>query len=175
MYTALIVENDKIQREGIRNILSEAFPQIQFALASDYKTAIKYINKERFHLFLLDIRLGDSLLDDGIRLGRYIRQQEGCAHTPILYITSITDRVIEALNETHCYSYLTKPFPPKQLIDAVGQILQSPLIAPVLLKLQDTNGVFLKVNIPDIYYLKSEYHRLLICTPPERTPQGAAP
>lgn len=164
MLTALIVEDNKLQQNAIKQILQQAFPEIHFLTASDYQTAIMLMQKNVFRFFLLDIKLSDINQDDGIMLGYYIRQQNLYAHTPILYITSITDRIVEALNNIHCYSYLTKPYSANDLIIAVKELLTSPLLPKTELKLQDTNGVFFKIKFSEIYFFEAERHRLLIYT-----------
>lgn len=45
-------------------------------------------------------------------------------YTPIIYLTALADQIIPAVQNLHCFSYLTKPYSAKQLLDTLAYLLR---------------------------------------------------
>lgn len=165
MINVLIVEDDEIQLQGLSAILSTYNPNWNITTAKTYDEALTYIKLETFQLFLLDVELDKKVPSkNGIDLGRYIRQLHKYAYTPILFITCIPEKIQEALNETHCYHYLLKPYNQKQLYSVLDSVCASPLMEEPCLYIKDKNGIQVKIKKQDIFYITSEKRMLIFYT-----------
>lgn len=165
MLTVLIVEDNIIQLTAIETILKNNFNDIRVLKAADYSTALSFIQTEQIQLFLLDIELDIyNPQADGIELGQYIRTLKSHEFTPILFITSIPDKISDALNKVHCYNYILKPYSAEDLIHSINTLIGSPFITEQPLRLKDLNGIHFNVNIEDILHVTTSKKTLIITT-----------
>lgn len=165
MYTALVVEDNVIQLAAIEKILKTNYSDMRILKAADYFSAAEFIQKESIQLFLLDIQLDIySDQDDGIVLGKYIRTMPEHSYTPILYITSIPDKIAEAVNDIHCYNYLLKPYSAEELVDSVRRLLDSPMVHNEPLKFRDLQGIYFRIDLKKLVHIHSEKKVLVLHT-----------
>lgn len=84
--------------------------------------ALKYLDKNKPDLILLDIRMP---LKDGFEILREIRDMEDRADIPIIMLTAMEDRqsVIKGIELGVC-DYVLKPFAPDDLLERVQRILE---------------------------------------------------
>lgn len=157
MLTTLIVEDDLTQLKALENILSDSFSKMRFFSVTNYDDAIDILENERIDFFLLDIELSQkNASENGIALGEYIRSFSYYKHTPILFLTGRQDKIGEALNSTHCYNYLVKPYSYDILINSINELLSSPMVSSdCILKLKDINGIYFRISSKDICYIQS--------------------
>ena len=142
MFSVLIVEDDLIQSDTIKELLSARYPGWNIYTAKSSSEAEMLLKAHKAGLFLLDIELSkDETKPDGIDFGRKIREIPGYKHIPVIFITGMADQVLKALQEIHCASYLVKPFSPEQLIEAVEYATETETEASEELLLKDSNGV----------------------------------
>lgn len=166
MSTILIVEDDKIQLQTLCILLSEYNSSWSILKAATYEEAINYIENDKIQLFLLDVELSkENSCKNGIELGKIIRKNPQYAYTPILFITSIPEKIQEALNETHCYHYLLKPYNKEQFYSVLDAIAASPLMEEPLITIKDNFGIYTQIKRRDILYIASEKRQLLFYTP----------
>jgi DNA-binding LytR/AlgR family response regulator len=157
MITTLIVEDNIEQLHALKTALTLSFPTMRLLSATNYRNAQALIQSESIHFFLLDIELiPGNTTQTGIALGEYIRKLPAHKHTPILFLTARMDKIEMALNKTHCYNYLLKPYRYETLIESMKDLLDSPLVSTnTELKLKDINGIYFKVSPNDIYYVQT--------------------
>lgn len=104
-FKILIVDDEKSIRDFLKRFLNKkGYNDIY--LAQTGQDALKIIEKERFNLILLDVRLPGM---DGIDLLRQIKKIN--KDTPVIMITGYPDekKVKEAMQEG-AYDYIIKPF-----------------------------------------------------------------
>ena len=165
MFSVLIVEDDLIQSDTIKELLSARYPGWNIYTAKSSSEAEMLLKAHKAGLFLLDIELSkDETKPDGIDFGRKIREIPGYKHIPVIFITGMADQVLKALQEIHCASYLVKPFSPEQLIEAVEYATETETEASEELLLKDSNGVYQRVVPDSILYLESNGKNIIIHT-----------
>ena len=83
--------------------------------------ALKYLEKEKPDLILLDIRMAPK---DGFQTLREIRAMEDRADIPVVMLTGLEDKryVMEGIKLGIC-GYILKPFTPDDLLDRIYRIL----------------------------------------------------
>jgi two-component system, LytTR family, response regulator len=110
MIQTLIVDDEKLAREGLKNLLKE-FPEIQIiAEASNVDEALEIIDKQKPQLVFLDIQMpektGFDLLEDLIE-------------TPSIIFTTAYDEFAIKAFEVNALDYLLKPIQKDRLSDAI--------------------------------------------------------
>jgi two-component system, sensor histidine kinase and response regulator len=112
----LLVDDD----DAIRRLVGKLLEMVgyTFAGASDGAEALEKVRESNPDLILLDHVLPDM---DGFLLLELIRAQSGSRHTPIIYLTGITDILtMTKAFEAGVIDYVTKPFDPRELLARVG-------------------------------------------------------
>ncbi len=125
MFNVLIFEDDPIIQKGVGHIVTEAFEDLgriaKIYNASSVKEALEHIQKGVIDLFLLDIAIPKND-NAGIEIGKHIVDDPRYANVPIIYITANPGKVFEAVNQTHCYKFLEKPFRKEDLLETLKDI-----------------------------------------------------
>lgn len=83
--------------------------------------ALRYLEKEKPDLILLDIRM---MPKDGFETLREIRDMEDRADIPVIMLTGVEDKdvVMEGIKLGIC-DYILKPFFPDDLLERIQQVL----------------------------------------------------
>jgi CheY-like chemotaxis protein len=119
---AVLVIEDDIDNQNVYEILLQDRHEV--LLASDGETARTHLRTAsgRIVAVLVDLALGGP--EDGFTLTRYLRQQPGWAHIPIIAITAhVFPEWRERALEAGCDSFLTKPISPTKLRDLLEQLI----------------------------------------------------
>lgn len=84
--------------------------------------ALKYLDKNKPDLILLDIRMP---IHDGFEILREIRSMEDRADIPIIMLTAMEDKqsVMKGIELGIC-DYILKPFAPDDLLERVQRVLE---------------------------------------------------
>lgn len=82
----LIVEDNDINAKLLDIMLKQLEFDVETALAPDAKTALDMSAKEQYDIVLMDINLGDGLMD-GTEVMKILKQEEKYKETPIYAIT----------------------------------------------------------------------------------------
>jgi len=84
--------------------------------------ALKYLDKNKPDLILLDIRMP---IRDGFEILREIRAMEDRADIPIIMLTAMEDKqsVMKGIEMGVC-DYILKPFAPDDLLERVQRVLE---------------------------------------------------
>ncbi len=163
--TILIVEDDKSQLDSLKCLLTEYQPQNIILCASSYTQGITYLSENDIDLFLLDVELDTSASsEDGIELARQIRKHPKHLYTPIIFLTSIPERILEALNQTHCYDYLLKPYDREALYRCLDQLNTPRKTEENYISFADTQGIHIRLKSSEVLYFSSAGHQIQIHT-----------
>jgi two-component system phosphate regulon response regulator OmpR len=114
----LIVEDDPIMRETLRQYLSAAGLDVK--TAENGHAMNRLIMRERFDLMVLDLLMPG---EDGLSICR--RMRGGGDRTPIIMVTGKseeTDRIVGL--ELGADDYLNKPFNPRELLARIEAVLR---------------------------------------------------
>ncbi len=112
----LVVDDDPALLRHAEDVLCE---QYEVSLASSGEQALTYLEQgEQPILILLDILMPNM---DGYETFAQIREIEGCASTPVIFLTSITEPEAEVRGlENGAVDYITKPFSAQVLLARVA-------------------------------------------------------
>lgn len=165
MNTVLIVEDNFEQLNGLKEFLLHSYNTMNILCATNYEDAKKIIDANAINFFLLDIELVPYSDITGITLGEYIRSLPQHRYTPILFLTARMDQMEAAINKTHCYNYLMKPYRYEVLASTINSLIGSPLLSSELtLKLTDTNGILFRLKPEELYLIQSISKTLILTT-----------
>jgi len=114
----LIVEDEWLVAEGIRNSLSRLQYTVKGCVASGWE-ALERMRDDRPDLVLMDIVLRGFM--DGIETSRLLR---GAFDIPIVFLTAYSDETtLQRVMETNPYGYVLKPFEDRELNAAISLAL----------------------------------------------------
>lgn len=169
MFTVLILEDDPKYQETVTKIINKHYSDWILYIAGTYKEACNLVDTKNIDLFLLSIELShdatNDLECDGLDFGKYIRSMKYHLYTPIIYLTTLTDRIFFALQELHCSSYLVKPYTEFKLVSALDYILgEYTENQKEKITLKDSTGVYLHITLDDIDYIESSSKETIIYT-----------
>lgn len=114
----LAVDDAVIILRRITNALEEYYDVVT---VSSGTRALKYLEKEKPDLILLDIRM---MPKDGFETLQEIRAMEDRSDIPVIMLTGVEDKtyVIEGIKLGIC-DYILKPFSPDDLLERIQRIL----------------------------------------------------
>ncbi|HNY31603.1 MAG TPA: response regulator [Fibrobacteria bacterium] len=117
--TILLVDDSPIFRQVVAAALVEAGYDV--VEAANGKDGLILLDGRRIHLIVSDLNMP---ILDGLAFVRCVRGVDGYQHTPVVMMTTVTneEKRDEALAEG-IRAWITKPFKPETLIDAVAKIL----------------------------------------------------
>jgi PAS domain S-box-containing protein len=122
-HTVLVVEDNLFNRHLLEEILASWGQQA--ILAEDGLQALQFMERQRFDLVLLDIRMPGI---DGIEVARRVRSREherAEIPVPIIAITADTDAVTrEACLAVGINAVLAKPINPAQLVRTIAALCE---------------------------------------------------
>lgn len=163
MFSILILEDDLIQSDITQKIIKDEYPQWKVYIARNYTEAKDLLEKYEFGLFLVDIESSkDQSGHDGLDFVKAIRKMPDYKNIPVLFLTVVTDKVLQSLQEIHYGSYIVKPYLPETLIETIEYMARMENNKELFLK--DSNGVYQKVNPKDINYLEANGKNIVIHT-----------
>ena len=110
----LVIDDEKTLRHFLRlHLLEQGYRVTE---AADGKSALELIDKQRFEVALVDLRLTDM---DGLDIVRHLRQVAPKTSVIILTGHASLNSAIEALRQG-AHDYLTKPFDTAELLTSVA-------------------------------------------------------
>ena len=156
MTNVLIVDDEKIEREGLKYLLSREEGERNVFEASNGKQALQIIRSEDIQLVLTDIKMPHM---DGLELASQVREEY--PNLPIVIFSGYSDFAFA--QEAMRYGvkdYVLKPVPyfafSQQLQKAAGQLARRArryLAVPV-------DGGMRRLDEASVYYIESEGHRI---------------
>ncbi len=121
MFRVLVVEDEPVIRELVRNLLSECDVEC-VATASE---GLKLAKSKDFDLVLLDVVLpaSGSVELDGVALCRLLRADPRLASVPIYMLTAKAKRAdVDAATRAGADGYIMKPFRGTELLELVSTL-----------------------------------------------------
>jgi two-component system LytT family response regulator len=160
----LIVEDNRDQRNYLVESALKFNSGITIHSTDKRSEAIKIVNQEDIGAFFIDIQLLDG---SGIELAKEIRTIKKYQFTPIVFITGMRTKELEAFHDVHCYDYILKPYTKKTITDVMSKIMIDYFDQlneePNYLTL-DFKGLKQRVNLKDILLVESRSRRIIIWT-----------
>lgn len=148
MYNILIVDDEAEQCEALKIILERRKENIVADICTTLEKAKIFCAGKKYDVFLLDMKLDEKDGDEGeLQLGNYIRSIIPYKYTPIIYITSVPEKIQAALSDTGCFRYILKPYTAENINKCLDDVLHSPLVAPETFSFQNFWGG--EIRIPE--------------------------
>ncbi len=162
----LIVENEEKVQDVLVKIVEDINKDIEIFLTGSAEEAL-YISKiQLIDAFFIDILLSDY---SGLELAMQIRQLENYKLTPIVFVTAVHSRELEAFRKIHCYDYILKPFSNNEIFQVFQEIITYGIDRKNnKLTISEKNNVHL-INQEDLIYIESLNKNLFIKTIYEET------
>lgn len=163
MFSVLILEDNLAQLNNIKKLMADKYPKWDIYTARSYAQAKKLLDICKFNMFLINIELSEDISEpDGLDFGKIVRGVPDYKHIPVMFFSKFADKVLMALQEIHCISYLVKPYTKEQLIEAIDYAVEIVQEAEDILLLKDSNGVYQMVVPMDIEYLETNGKNIII-------------
>ena len=120
MYKTLFVDDERLIREGISNLIDwERITGQELTLAENAKVALKYLEHEKYEIVISDIYMQDM---NGIELAKCIKGKWPDVVVILLSAYEDLDYARKAI-EAGVFKYLLKPVIPEELEDAVNEAI----------------------------------------------------
>lgn len=159
----LIVDTQEIIHESLIKIARNLDKTVEVFVTGYACKALDYAKNNQIDAFFLDIQLLDY---SGIELAKKIRKIEKYMFTPIVFITAISTRELEAFRQIHCYDYIVKPFSDEEIYRVFRKIIKyyiSQKNEEPMLKLERKGSINI-INYKDIIYLDLKNRKICITT-----------
>ncbi|MCR4717541.1 MAG: LytTR family DNA-binding domain-containing protein [Lachnospiraceae bacterium] len=149
----LILEDDVVQLELLRNCIAKNYDDVAVKCCTDIDSAVDALNKDiHYDVFLLDISIDEAVVNqNGIDYAKRIRGIKEYNKIPIIFITGYPQFVFDAVNEAHCYSYVIKPYSDDDIVAQLNEVFMS----DTKITIRTTNKVYINLDVNDIYYIES--------------------
>lgn len=164
MKKIMIVEDEPQIMEKLVAEAKKVNPKIIIMLADSEEKAFELSKKHEIDAFFLDIELLDS---NGIDLAKSLRTINKYQFVPMVFITAVPTKELEAFRQIHCYDYILKPFTDEKIEDIFRKILgdyfsQSEAEDEKLTL--EFKGYSQLVKMKDILYVEYKSRKLKIAT-----------
>ncbi|WP_246599450.1 LytR/AlgR family response regulator transcription factor [Clostridium lacusfryxellense] len=103
----LIVEDDRLQRESLKNMLQQLDQNIEIYESIDKDEALVIASKNNIDVFYVDICLNNS---SGIDFAIELRRIPKYEFSFIVFLTTHVEYINQAFKEVHCYDFILKPY-----------------------------------------------------------------
>lgn len=154
MIQTLLVDDEKLAREGLKGLLKE-FPEIQIiAEASNADEALEIIEKQRPQLVFLDVQMPEKTGFDML---------EDLIETPAIIFTTAYDEYALKAFEVNALDYLLKPVVKDRLAEAIQKArkqIEEVQQSKNRQKLQPNEKVFIRDG-DRCWYIKLEEIRII--------------
>lgn len=163
--TCLIVEDNDVQREGMRQLVAETSAEVKIFTAENLQEAYQILLENIIDVFIVDIVLDKNKKGDisGVRMVNVIRNISHYMFTPVIFVTSLEDPQMFAYSNLHCFSYLEKPYNKEEAkaIITVALEYSTPKIEMDALCLR-REGIIYPFKVDDIVYIESTNRNVTI-------------
>lgn len=110
----LIVEDDKLQRLSLNNMVQKIDKNINIYECEDKDEGLKIASLNNINIFYIDISLKNSSgLDFAIELRKVPRYE----FSLIVFLTTHIEYINQAFKQVHCYDYILKPYDISDVMD----------------------------------------------------------
>lgn len=166
MFKILIVEDNTDELDALKKIISGIQTNTIIDTAKTYEEACQFIQSNHYSFYFLDIQLETSnSTKTGIDLAHLIRSNPNTSPSPIIFITTVTCDIQEAVNDLHCYAYINKPYLKEDIEKCFKSLIDISYYKPSYVTYRDISGVYLQIITDDIIHVTANRHLISItCT-----------
>ena len=119
-YSLLVVDDNEMNRDLLSRRLERQGYRVTVAV--DGRQALEFLNREDFHLVLLDIMLP---VMNGYQVLEQLKADQSLSHIPVIITTALDEADGKATcMELGAEDYLTKPFNPVLLKSRISDCLE---------------------------------------------------
>lgn len=163
MYNILIVDDEIEQCEALKIMLEGYRKDICSDFCTNLKEGKEYCVRKKYDIYFLDVKLDKMCESDdgGLQLGKFIRSILSYRYTPIVYITSVPEKIQEALSDTGCFQYILKPYKKEEIYKCLDNVIHSPLVMPATFSFRCFWGGHVRIPEKSIIYICSGMYRRL--------------
>lgn len=163
MYNILIVDDEIEQCKALKIMIERYRKDIRSDICTNLKDAKECCVQKKYDIYFLDMKLDKTCDSDdgGLQLGKFIRSLLPYRYTPIVYVTSVPEKIHEALTDTECYRYVLKPYKEEEIYKCLDSIMHSPLMKPATFSFQSFWGGDICIPEASIIYICSGINRRL--------------
>lgn len=160
--SVFILEDNKMFAQNLVEMIEQYPLKLNCVVSYDLNSALKQLSDSiHYTAFFIDIALDETTENiDGLSFAKFLSESTLHKDTPIIFTTSFPHYVYEALNQLHCYAYLLKPFRQEDVFFQLDQILET----NCSIRLKTAEGIFMKLNTNDIYFIQAFGRNMLFCT-----------
>lgn len=153
-----ICDDESRIREGIKNVLKEAFPD---ASLREFSSGQKLLEAAG-HEFMPDIVLLDIAMEgmNGMETARRLRELSDML---LIFVTGVKEQVFQAF-DVGAFHYLLKPVEKEKLISVVSKAIaevEKNSAQPKFMLVKAADG-YRRVNISDILYAESDGRKVIL-------------
>ncbi len=167
MGNILIVEDELEVRSGLVKTVMEIDPGQKVFESAQASKALEIAKTEKIDAFFLDIQLEDY---SGLELARQIRELTSYKFTPIIFITAIFTKELEAFKNIHCYDYIIKPFSDNEIRRVFTEVIFFGIDEEKkesVLRIKNRGFTYV-IKQSEIMYIESINRKLIIWTTHEK-------
>ncbi len=154
----LVVEDDVITRKLLHKIIETIDENVHIIASDNEHNAVELLMKQEVDLFMLDIKIKEG---SGYSLAQKIRNIEKYKLTPIVFITAVDHKELEAYRNIHCYSYIVKPFNEKKVKEVLSCIIKGNKKEDNIIKIDKRSYTYL-ISIDDVLYIEAQSKDIVI-------------
>lgn len=163
MYSIILVEDDYMQRDILKKMIISKYEVIEIYEAYSESSALEIINKHEINIFLIDISLKES---SGLDLATKIRNISKYEFSPLIFLTTHVDYMLQAFKQIHCYDYIIKPYSKEDVLAMLNKFItyensQLNNIEEEITQEDDKeviitlkNGIYVGIKINDIFFIE---------------------
>lgn len=164
MKRVLIIEDEVRQREFLVDQAEKINSELKIIWTDSYDEAIEVAMKNTIDVFFIDVEI---IGGNGLELAKELRKKQEYRFTPMVFITGMVSRELEAYKNVHCYDFISKPYT-RNDIKKVMDVILNDYIETIKEEIQyldlDFKGIKQRINMDDILYIESKNRRVIIRT-----------
>lgn len=157
-----ICDDESRSREGIKNILKEAFPDIELREFSCGQELAEAAGTDYLpDIILMDIAVNGMDGMDGMEMARRLRKMSPA--TILIFVTGVREQVFQAF-DVGAFHYLLKPVEAEKLISVVKRAVVEveKTNAKPRYMLVKVPGGYRRLNTEDILYAESDGRKVIL-------------
>jgi len=163
MNKILIIEDEKSIANQLEYLAYEQNPNIMIYKAGSKVEVMEILKNHTINAFFIDIQLEDY---NGLELAKELRKLSDYQFVPMVFITAVPTRELEAFRQVHSYDYILKPFTIDEVKKVFREILldyfnDSGIEETIILEYKSYNHT---INTRDILYVEMYNRRIHIIT-----------
>lgn len=162
MRRILLLEDDNIQTNHLKKILSNYSNDIQVSCASTISDAKKLLTGDIiFDAFFIDISLQKTkITQDGLHFASQLQKMPRYQKTPVLFITAFPEYIYSAVNQFHCFAYIVKPYTEKDIYQQLDSLFKN----RSSLFIKTTDSIHIRIPLDSLQYIHSNGRYLTFVT-----------